>query len=141
MSYKMKKAKISKSKRSGITFPVTRTLHKLQRGRYARHVGVGAGVYMAAVLEYLVAEVLELSGAFTKDDARVRITPRHIMLTLRMDRELDELTKDTTIPQSGVTPCIHPALLPSSSTHQPMDLSKLKYPNDPYRGHKSTPKP
>ena len=36
-----------------------------------------------------------------RDDARVRITPRHIMLTLRMDRELDELTKDTTIPQVG----------------------------------------
>ena len=34
-----------------------------------------------------------------RKEKRVRITPRHIMLTLRMDRELDELTRDVTLPQ------------------------------------------
>ena len=43
---------------------------------------------------------------------RSRITPRFIQLTLAHDEELEHLTQRVIIPQGGVKPYIHPALLP-----------------------------
>ena len=50
----------SRSSRACLQFPVGRN-HRLLRN-YAERVGAGAPVYLAAVLEYLAAEVLELAG-------------------------------------------------------------------------------
>ena len=38
---------------------------------------------MAAVIEYLVSKILELTGNNAKDNKNLRITPRHIELTVR----------------------------------------------------------
>jgi hypothetical protein len=51
----------SKSSRAGLQFPVGRIHRLLRKGNYAERVGGGAPVYLAAVLEYLAAEVLELA--------------------------------------------------------------------------------
>lgn len=66
---------------------------------------------MAAVLEYLVAEVSELSGNAARDNNKRRIIPRHIMTAVRYDSELDKLFKDVTISEGGVVPMIHQELL------------------------------
>lgn len=70
------KKKITKSTRAGLTFPVGRITTALKHGKYADRVGAGAGIYLAATLEYLMAEVLELAGKAAKDNKRCRILPR-----------------------------------------------------------------
>jgi hypothetical protein len=48
---------VSRSQKAGLQFPVGRIARFLKAGKYAERVGAGAPVYLAAVLEYLAAEV------------------------------------------------------------------------------------
>ncbi|KAL0984561.1 hypothetical protein UPYG_G00143310 [Umbra pygmaea] len=48
----------TRSSRAGLQFPVGRVHRLLRKGNYAERVGAGAPVYLAAVLEYLTAEIL-----------------------------------------------------------------------------------
>ena len=88
-------------------FPVGRIARFLRHGRYTQRVGTGAPVYLAAVLEYLAAEVLELAGNAAKDNKKTRIIPRHIQLAIRNDDELNKLMANTTIADGGVIPNIN----------------------------------
>ena len=49
----------SRSSKAGLQFPVGRIARFLKAGKYAERVGAGAPVYLAAVLEYLAAEVID----------------------------------------------------------------------------------
>ena len=102
----------SRSAKAGLQFPVGRVGRFLKKGRYAARVGGGAPVYLAAILEYLTAEVLELAGNAARDNKRNRIVPRHIQLAVRNDEELNKLFGSVTIANGGVLPNIHTVLLP-----------------------------
>jgi histone H2A len=103
----------TKSSRAGLQFPVGRLHRYLKEGRYGDRVGQGAPVFMAAVLEYLTVEVLELAGNAARDNKKTRISPRHIMLAVRNDEELNVLLSNITIASAGVVPHIHKILLGS----------------------------
>lgn len=92
----------SNSTRAGLTFPVGRLHKKLKNGEYSKRVGIAASVYLAAVLEYLTTEILELAGNAARDNKKARITPRHIMLAIKNDQELNQLLSDVHISQGGV---------------------------------------
>lgn len=102
----------SRSARAGLIFPVGRIHRHLRKGNYAERVGAGGPVYMAAVLEYLTAEVLELASKAARDNKKTRMNPRHIQLAVRADEELNRLLGDVAIPGGGVIPNINEALLP-----------------------------
>jgi len=108
----------SRSSRAGLQFPVGRVHRLLKGGNYAERVGAGAPVYLAAVMEYLAAEILELAGNAARDNKKQRINPRHLQLAVRNDEELNKLLAGVTIAQGGVLPNIQAVLLPKKSlTH------------------------
>jgi histone H2A len=105
----------SRSSRAGLQFPVGRIHRLLRKGNYAERVGAGAPVYLAAVMEYLAAEVLELAGNAARDNKKTRIIPRHLQLAIRNDEELNKLLSGVTIAQGGVLPNIQAVLLPKKT--------------------------
>ncbi|KAF7316247.1 Carboxylic ester hydrolase [Mycena indigotica] len=105
----------SRSSKAGLQFPVGRIHRLLKKGNYAQRVGAGAPVYLAAVLEYLAAEILELAGNAARDNKKHRIVPRHLQLAIRNDEELGKLLGSVVISQGGVVPHIDAALLPTAT--------------------------
>ena len=104
---------VSRSLKAGLQFPVGRISRFLKQGKYGERVGAGAPVYLAAVLEYLTAEVLELAGNAAKDNKKTRIIPRHNLLAIKNEEELYKLMANCTISDGGVPPNINPLLLPN----------------------------
>ena len=104
-----------KSTKAGLQFPVARVSRLLRKGNYCDRLGSGAPVYLAAVMEYLTAEILELAGNAARDNKKSRIIPRHLQLAIRNDEELNKLLSGVTIAQGGVLPNIQSVLLPKKS--------------------------
>jgi len=69
------------------------------------------------VLEYLSAEILELSGNAAHDHKKTRINPRHIQLATKNDEELAKLLHNCIVPEGGVLPSIHASLINTKKTH------------------------
>lgn len=110
------KKSTSRSSKAGLQFPVGRIARFLKTGKYADRIGGGAPVYLAAVMEYLAAEVLELAGNAARDNKKTRVVPRHIQLAVRNDEELSRLLGAVTIANGGVMPNIHAHLLPKKTS-------------------------
>ncbi|MED6285289.1 Histone h2ax, partial [Characodon lateralis] len=109
------KSAMSRSTRAGISFPVGRIHRLLRKGNYSEKIGMGAAVYLSAILEYLCAEILELAGNASRDNKKQRIAPRHILLAVKNDDELNHLLAGVTISEGGVIPNIQASLLPKKT--------------------------
>ena len=86
---KKKTASKSRSEKAGLSMPVSKLNRHLRESGRTKRVGAGAPVYLAAVLEYAAAEVLELAGQ--ELGKRKRITPQDLMKGIRNDEELNQL--------------------------------------------------
>jgi len=120
-----KRKKKRHDKQCGLIFPIIRIRKNLKhsvgvpvRRGALRHRNAGAiikkdsAVFCAAVLEYMCAEVLEISGNAAIQAKRKRIKPRDIMLAIRDDEEINKLvSKNTVFCQSGVVPKEIPKVL------------------------------
>jgi histone H2A len=93
--------KQSRTRRASLHFPVGRVARHLRTRGYARRLGDTAPVYLAAVMEYLTAELMELAGNQAVKSRRARITPRQMQVAVRTDYELADLFKDVSIAAGG----------------------------------------
>ena len=108
-------AAVSGSKRAGTLMPVGRLNRMIKKGRYAMRTGKSAGAFMAAVLEYCCAELLELAGNNCQEVKKKLITPRHIQLAIRNDDELAKVMfrmGHASVASGGYDIGIEAALLP-----------------------------
>lgn len=108
---KTKKRPVPRSRHAGLQFPVGRIVRLMRQRSIVPRIGEHAAVFTTAVLEYLAAEILELSGNAARDFKRTRIDPRRIALAIRSDEDLNDLLKGS-IARGGVLPHIQSALLP-----------------------------
>ncbi|XP_041717293.1 histone H2A-like [Coregonus clupeaformis] len=64
----------------------------MRKGNYAERVGAVAPVYLAAVLECLTAEILELAGDIARANKKPHITLINSIVRARFEKVLEEVT-------------------------------------------------
>jgi hypothetical protein len=86
--------------------PFSRLISRNLRRRRDGVSGVGhlAPIYLAAVLEYVASEILDLAGNAARDNENQRITPLHVQLAIRNDPELNRLLGGHEIPMVIAAP-------------------------------------
>ena len=83
----------TRSQKAGLVLSVN-TAEKLLRGFKSKCVGSGAPVYLAATMEYLMAELIELTDREAQEDvdgsaeAAVQLEPKHALRAIYSDVEL-----------------------------------------------------
>jgi len=78
---------LKRDRRGGLVFSVNQIFRRLARGRFSNRISISAAVGIAATIEYLTVEVLDLAGINAEKDGK-KILPRHIQLAIRNDEEL-----------------------------------------------------
>ena len=81
----------SRSARLGLTLPVSRVQGKLKANSSAKRVGAGASVYLTALLECVVEEVLANAAHAVTQQKRKKIAVSDVLDAVRGDREINQL--------------------------------------------------
>ena len=104
--------------RCDLIFSVARCSRFLKSGRYSQRYGIGAGIFSAAVLEYLTIEILELAGNCATEHKKKTIMPRHLMMAMKNDEEMNKLVAHSTISQGGSLPNVSAFLFGKTKSGQ-----------------------
>lgn len=104
---------VLKSTKAGLIFPVGRIRRHMKKIDNGQRIGASSPVFLAAVMETLMAEMLECASKITLANNRTRITTRDIMLAIDKDEELKKLLENCVVENAGVPQYINPSLLPS----------------------------
>ena len=99
-----KRKNVSRSKRAHVLLPIGRVARMMKGGKLADRVSGNSPVYLTAVLQSLLSDVLDLAGKEAIRNKRKKITPRYIQLAVRNDAELRDLLGSVTIGEGGVLP-------------------------------------
>ncbi|XP_045850651.1 histone H2A-Bbd type 2/3-like [Meles meles] len=89
----------SRTARAELSFSVSHVERLLREGRYARRLGSSAPVFLAAVIQYLTATVLELAGNEARNCGSTRITPELVDMAVHNNALLSRFFQSTTISQ------------------------------------------
>ena|SRR3990167_1552807 len=111
-----KPTKSSTSHKAGLHISVGRLARLMKTGRYTPRVSMLAPLYTAAIIEYLMSEVLELAHQYNKEHKKTRVTPRSIFVSVKDDPELEGLLRNCIILEAGAKEHIDEFLLKKKST-------------------------
>jgi histone H3/H4 len=112
------------SDRAVLVFPVARIGTKLRQERIGTRVSPAAAVYVAAIAQNVVSEVLQGANDVRKADKVERITPRHVMLGIE-SAKLHEVCPGT-VAHGGVVPTVAPAKKRKATDEGAMPTKKSK---------------
>jgi histone H3/H4 len=106
----------SKAQKAGLVFNTARVEHILRK--YFKKISASSSLYLSAVLEYITAEIMELSGNAAKDNKMKTISIRHVMFATDFDEELHNLKKRLHWDWAGAgsIPYIHSKLYPTKES-------------------------
>ena len=123
---KQKKAgkKTSKSERAGINFPVGRISRYMKEKKVIERISLGSPVFMAAMQEYITADLLDQAGNTCQDDGKKKLTPRHIFTSIQTDQEFHDLFENTIIANGGVREFVNKELVPENIRKKERQRSK-----------------
>lgn len=114
---------MSSSARADLVFPVGRVGRHVREHGANMRVGASVAPYMAAVLEYLTAELLLVAGDAARDGKRKRIQPAHIRTAVSEDSELEQLIGRTAVPRVGQPAPKRPAAAPKPAKKKKLSRS------------------
>ena len=125
----------NKAARSGLFFPphISEKFLRLQGSSSQNEasklsVAQRAPVYMAAIIENLASQILELGGSQALDSKRQTINVRHLLLATRNNEEIVNLLDSLNVNWlgGGVVPYIHPSLVPSKEKQRKLAAKRRK---------------
>lgn len=130
--YRTKINSVNKSKKSKenkaelqLKVSVTRNIVENQIGKNSR-ISKEYSIYLTAVLEYLVAEIIDLTGIYIQEhEEHKKITPKDIMMAIRNDSELNALFHGFIL-GTGVVPNIHSESMNGGKVVNPNTLKEYK---------------
>jgi len=79
------------AEKAGLILSVSKTANSIRNNLKKENLSVNASIYATAVLEYILAEILELSGNECRSDKKKTIKPNHIKKAVESDFELEVL--------------------------------------------------
>lgn len=107
-----KDKKESKQARAGLVLPVSRVKTYLkEKCGISGKIQTEVPIYVTAVVEYLISEVLELSSLASVSEKKKTISPKHIRIALEGDEDLHALFHAAMLSKAGVQEQIAPELL------------------------------
>ncbi|CAG9335571.1 unnamed protein product [Blepharisma stoltei] len=92
--------KSAKKSKESLQFSAQSVSKIMKKFKITKRIGSGAPVYLAAVLEFLASEMLELAGNAAKDYKKSRIVPKHIQFAIRKNKELSKLIMNKSIEEN-----------------------------------------
>ena len=105
----------SSSSKAGLIFPVGRTFNRMKKTKMMPRISRKAAIALAASLQYLLEEVLEVAVGVTAQRKQKQIKPSAINVSIKEDAEMSKFVGRLIIRQGGVIPHIHASLLPKNS--------------------------
>jgi histone H2A len=120
----VKNKAVSRSSRAKLTFPIGRIGRIVKSKKYTPRAGGLTPVYIAAIAEYLISELIRESGNAAILTKKKRITPKHISMVLSNDEEFTTFFEKKSIYQGGSPANLQIPLYPSNNNKKTRKRAK-----------------